>query len=137
MDCYVADGYWDQGYTEQDVCSVGPPNVARGDDAFRSNGQRERFWRERAEREFEALLSRAEAVAEAPRKARQRVVEEFALVKWARLPEARRVRDLLASLKSDEPDHTHVAALVLAIREEIRIQRRRKRDVEALMVLAA
>ncbi len=24
MDCYVADGYWVDGYTEQDVCGIGP-----------------------------------------------------------------------------------------------------------------
>ncbi|MDI9407808.1 MAG: hypothetical protein QM523_01015 [Candidatus Pacebacteria bacterium] len=25
MDCYVADGYWDIGYTESDICGIMPP----------------------------------------------------------------------------------------------------------------
>lgn len=29
MECYVADGYWVDGYTEQDVCGVGPAVEAR------------------------------------------------------------------------------------------------------------
>lgn len=109
----------------------------RGDDAFRSSGQRERFWRERIEEELEELLERA--AQPAPRKARRRVVEAFALVEWEKLPEAPRTRDLLASLKSEQPDYTHIAALVLQIREQIeaeRTRRRRKRDLEAVLMLA-
>lgn len=138
MDCYVADGYWDAGYTEQDVCGIAPP-APRGDDAFRSSGQREQFWRTKAEAQLEELLDRAEQAATAPPKARARVVEAFALVEWEKLPEAPTTRDLLATLKADEADYTHIAALVMAIREEIeaeRTKRRRKRDIEAVLMLA-
>ena len=115
------------------------PTAPRGDDAFRTSGQRERFWRERAEEQLEDLLARAEQAATAPQKARKRVVEAFALVEWEELPEAPRTRDLLASLKSEQPDYTHIAALVLQIREQIeaeRTRRRRKRDIEAVLMLA-
>jgi len=119
---------------------VTPPSRPRGDDAFRTSGQRDRFWRERAEEHLEDLLDRAEQAATAPQKARRRVAEAFALVEWEKLPEAPRTRDLLATLKSEAPDYTHIAALVMAIRAEIeaeRTKRRRKRDMEALMMLAA
>jgi hypothetical protein len=116
------------------------PTRPRGDDAFGSSGQRERFWREQAEEQLESLLERAEHAATAPQTARKRVAEAFALVEWQKLPEAPRTRDLLATLKADETDYTHIAALVMQIRQEIeaeRTKRRRKRDMEALMVLAA
>ena len=138
MDCYVADGYWDPGYTEQDVCGIAQPRP-RGDDAFRTSGQRERFWQKKAEDELEELLDRVEAVAEAPKQARQSVVEDFALVEWQELPEAPRTRDLLAYLRSEQPDYTLIAALVLQIRQEIeaeRVKRRRKRDLETVLLLA-
>lgn len=138
MDCYVADGYWDAGYTEQDVCSIAPARP-RGDDAFRTSGQRERFWQKKAEDELEELLDRAEQAATAPQKARERVVEAFALVEWEKLPEAPRTRDLLASLKAEIPDYTAIAAMVMAIRQEIeaeRVRRRRKRDLETVLLLA-
>ena len=118
---------------------VTPPVSPRGDDAFRTSGQRDKFWREQAEEQLEDLLERAEQAATAPQKARRRVVEAFALVEWQKLPEAPRTRDLLASLKSEQPDYTHVAALVMAIRQEIeaeRTKRRRKRDIEAGLMLA-
>lgn len=33
MDCYVADGYWETGYTESDVCGIVParPRAVAGD----------------------------------------------------------------------------------------------------------
>lgn len=68
------------------------------------------------------------------------MAEAFALVEWQELPEAPRTRDLLATLKAETADYTHIAALVMQIRAEIeaeRSKRRRKRDMEALMVLSA
>lgn len=138
MDCYVQDGYWENDYTVADICGIAPA-APRGDDAFRTSGQRERFWREQAEEQLEELLERAEQAATAPRKARRRVVDAFALVEWEKLPEAPRTRDLLASLRSEQPDYMLIAALVLQIRQEIeadRVKRRRKRDLEAVMMLA-
>ena len=115
------------------------PTRPRGDDAFGSTGQRERFWRAKAEEQLEDLLERAEQAATAPQKARKRVAEAFALVEWQELPEAPRTRDLLATLKANEADYTHIAALVMQIRAEIeaeRTRRRRKRDLEAVLMLA-
>lgn len=30
MDCYVADGYWDIGYTESDICVIVPAGSPGG-----------------------------------------------------------------------------------------------------------
>lgn len=127
---YVQSGYWIDGYVLE---------ASRGDDAFRSHGARDRFWQAKAEEELEALLDQAEEVAGAPKQARQSVVESFALVEWEELPAAPRTRDLLKSLKAKAPDYTHIAALVMGIRQQIeadRIKRRRKRDLEAVLLLA-
>jgi hypothetical protein len=136
-DCYVEDNYWDVGYTEADICAIAPR--PRGDDAFRTSGQRERFWQEKAEEQLADLLDRAEEAVRAPRKARERVVEAFALVEWESLPQAPRTRDLLAALDVPQPDYTALAALILSIRAEIeaeRVKRRRKRDIEAVLLLS-
>lgn len=127
---YVQSGYWLDGYVLE---------ASRGDDAFRSHGARNKFWQEKAEDELEALLDQAEEAAEAPKQTRQSVVEAFALVEWEELPAAPRTRDLLQSLKAKAPDYTHIAALVIAIRQQIeadRTRRRRKRDLEAVLLLA-
>ncbi len=137
MECYVETGYWDEGYTEADICAIA--TRPRGDDAFRSAGQRERFWRERADEQLEALLDRAAEAAREPRKARKQVVEAFALVEWEALPEARKTGEMLEALQAPQADYTLIAALVLSIRQEIeaeRIKRRRKRDMEAVLLLA-
>lgn len=127
---YVQSGYWQAGYILE-------PGL--GDDAFRSSGARERFWRAKTEEDLEGLLERAEAAAEAPKATRKRVVEAFALIEWEKLPEAPRTRDLLRKLEAKKPDHSGIAALVLAIRQQIeadRVKRRRKRDLEAVLLLS-
>lgn len=137
MDCYVADGYWESGYTEQDVCGIAPPRP-RGDDAFRTSGQRERFWRERAEEQLEDLLDRAEEAVSAPIEARREVSEAFALVEWERLPQAPKTREILEAINAPQPDYTAIAALILAQRQQIETERRirrRRRDESALMAL--
>lgn len=116
---------------------VAPP--PRGDDAFRSSGQRDRFWQERAEEELAELLDRVDGAAEAAERAPEAIVEAFALVDWEALPAAPRTREMLAALSVPQPDYTIIAAMVLAQRQEIeaaRIRRRRKRDIEAVLLLS-
>lgn len=115
------------------------PPAPRGDDAFRSSGQRDRFWQERAEEELAELLDRVDVAAEAAERAPEAIVEAFALVDWEALPAAPRTREMLAALSVPQPDYTIIAALVLAQRQEIeaaRVRRRRKRDIEAVLLLS-
>jgi len=137
MECYVEDGYWEVGYTEQDVCGIGPVRP-KGDDAFRTSGQRERFWKEQAEEALEALLDRVQGAVRQPQKARQEVAEAFALVEWESLPVAPKTREMLAEMAAPQPDYTAIAALILAQRQEIereRSVRRKRRDEAALMAI--
>lgn len=71
MECYVEDGYWVDGYTEQDVCSVGPVGP-RGDDAgfaYGSGRARQAIYKRQIE-EIEAQLEEIEASDEpVPKKA--------------------------------------------------------------------
>lgn len=118
-----------------DVVPVAAP---RGDDAFRTSGARERFWQAKAEEELGELLEHAEAALSAPVEARQAVADEFQLIEWEDLPQARQIGEILSGLTAPQPDHTHLAALILAQMERIeaaRIKARRKRDIEAIMVL--
>ena len=138
MECYVADGYWVDGYTEQDVCGI-TPTAPRGDDAFRTSGHRERFWQAKAEEQLASLIDRAEQAIGEPRKARREVAEAFALVEWEALPQAPKTREMLAAIVAPQPDYTEIAALIMVIRGEIEAERktrRRKRDMEALLLLA-
>lgn len=130
MDCYVADGYWVDGYTEHDVCEISA--IPRGDDAFRTSGQRERFWKRKAEEELQDLLERVEDVVRKPVAVRRAVVDDFALVEWETLPVAPKTREMLAKLDDPQPDYTAIAALVLIQRQEMR-RARKRRDEDALM----
>lgn len=111
---------------------AGPVAAPRGDDAFRSAGERERFWQRKAETELQDLLDRVEAVVRKPVAVRKAVVEEFALVEWEDLPVAPKTREMLAKLDDPQPDYTAIAALVLIQRQEMRLARKR-RDEAALM----
>jgi hypothetical protein len=111
---------------------AGPVAPPRGDDAFRSAGERERFWQRKAEAELQDLLDRVEAVVRKPVAARMAVVEDFALVEWEDLPIAPKTREMLAKLDDPQPDYTGIVALVLIQRQEIRLARKR-RDEDALM----
>jgi hypothetical protein len=132
-ECYVEDGYWINGYTVQDVCRV------RGDDAFRSSGERENFWRARAEEWVEDRLDeareavrddeKAEFVATVPGKV------TVALMQWPEFaPVITAVSKLASAMKSQEPDR-EIWSLIAAVelqRKEMRLARRRK-DEDALM----
>ena len=65
MDCYVADGYWDIGYTESDICVIVPAGspggggtVAKAPDPIRPNR------REQVRDALEDQLDKAQRVDE-------------------------------------------------------------------------
>jgi hypothetical protein len=136
-DCYVQTDYWDAGYTDQDVCEIAAR--PRGDDAFRSTGAREGFWRAKAEEWLEDQLEEAREAVQEGEKA------EFAaeigpkitvaLMQWPEFaPAINAVQRLAAAMKVEEPDPaiwTLIAAVELQ-RKEMRLARKR-RDEDALM----
>ena len=71
MDCYVADGYWDIGYTESDICVIVPAGspggggtVAKAPDPIRPN--RRAQVREAIEDQLDKAQRVDEPVIEAP-----------------------------------------------------------------------
>ena len=118
-------------------------SLRRGDDAPPS--ARERFWRAKAEEWLEGYLERLPR----PRKAKQaaklaKVFEAQAAEYLAAVPEiAPRVdaiAQMLELLTVPQPDYTALAMAVAAEMEILaadRRARRRKRDVEAILMLAA
>ena len=72
MDCYVADGYWDIGYTESDICVIVPAGspggggtVAKAPDPIRPN--RRAQVRESLEDQLDKAQRVDEPVIEAPK----------------------------------------------------------------------
>jgi hypothetical protein len=72
VDCYVADGYWDVGYTESDICVIVPAGspggggtVAKAPDPIRPN--RRAQVREALEDQLDKAQRVDEPVIEAPK----------------------------------------------------------------------
>lgn len=72
MDCYVADGYWDIGYTDSDICVIVPAGspggggtVAKAPDPIRPN--RRAQVREALEDQLDKAQRVDEPVIEAPK----------------------------------------------------------------------
>ena len=72
MDCYVADGYWDIGYTESDICVIVPAGspggggtVAKAPDPIRPN--RRAQVRDALEDQLDKAQRVDEPVAETPK----------------------------------------------------------------------
>ena len=72
MDCYVADGYWDIGYTESDICVIVPAGspggggtVAKAPDPIRPN--RRAQVRDALEDQLDKAQRVDEPVIEAPK----------------------------------------------------------------------
>jgi hypothetical protein len=112
-----------------------PQAAPRGDDAFHTSGARDRFWQAKAEEELQDLLEQAQDAVSKPVAARQAIADDFALVEWRELPQAPQIGALLAQLTAPQPDYTALAASILAEMERARMNARRKRDIEAIMVL--
>lgn len=117
--------------------------VRRGDDA----GARERFWRKQAEEWLEARLGEAQKAAKATARARRRVATRIVAdvpVFVSALPEFDARIDALGMiaerLLAPVVDYSSLAAQVAREMEfvaEWQRQQRRRRDIDALLVLAA
>lgn len=120
---------------------------ARGDDAFRSSGAREEFWRRKAEEWLDEHLQRVQSAAGEGRSARKRaarrIVEaaERALVEMPQIaPRIDMIAAFARQLAEERPDFTALAAAVAAQMAQVEAEkraRRRKRDLEAVLLLAA
>lgn len=121
--------------------------AARGDDAFRTTGARERFWRQQAEEWLEEHYGRTLKATKAKRSARKRSAARIvaaAEAASAEMPQIAPQIDILArfarQLAEPQPDLTAIATAVAAQLEQMereRTTRRRKRDLEAILLLAA
>lgn len=115
--------------------------VRRGDDA---PSPRERFWRAKQDEWEEQALKRVAQAVSKPKKARKRFVADFLreIEKDAVAASfgPSRLDTVIAGLSQPTPDYTALAAVIAAQLAEIeaeRAKRRRKRDLEALLLLAA
>ena len=117
--------------------------IRRGDDA----GARERFWRKQAEEWLEARLGEAQRATTAPARARRRVANRIVAdvpVFVSALPEFDARVDALGviaeRLLAPSVDYSALAAQVAMEMEFVanwQRQQRRRRDIDALLVLAA
>ena len=105
---------------------------------------RERFWRAKQDEWEEQALKRVAQAVSKPRKARKRFVADFLREiqddAVAASVGPSRVDGIIAALSQPAPDYTALAAVVAAHLAEIeaeRVKRRRKRDIEAVLMLAA
>ena len=119
----------------------------RGDDAFRSSGAAQRFWRAKAAEWLEARLGAAQKATMAPARARRRVANRIVADVPAfvsALPEFDARVDALGMiaerLLAPSVDYSALAAQVAMEMEFVanwQRQQRRRRDIDALLVLAA
>ena len=129
------------------------PPVGRGDDApgMRYGNEREGFWRKKADDWLEEYLDRIPEVAKQPKRKKRKLAAEFE-AEFAKISQefmanseeipARvdAVAGLIEQLKQPSPDYSALAAMVADIQAQIqadRTRRRRKRDIEAVLILAA
>lgn len=116
--------------------------VARGDDAFASSGARERFWARKAEEWLEEHLPDLKEAAQAPKAKRKRIARAvIADVIEAPAPYRPQINAALEiARRLLAPDYTALAMQVaaeLAAIEAVRTQIRRRRDMEAVLLLVA
>lgn len=136
----------DYAATLPDV-AVQTASRARGDDAFRSSGAREEFWRRKAEEWLEEHLQRVQSATGEGRSARKRAARRIAEAAERALEEMPQIApriDMIAAfarqLAEERPDFTALAAAVAAQMAQVEAEkraRRRKRDLEAVLLLAA
>lgn len=107
---------------------------------------RAKFWSQKQSEWLEDRLEQIKQAAPKPRKARKRIAREI-LTELPQIAESAPqslqidvVRSLLERIAAPSPDYTAIAAVVAAQMQQIeaeRTARRRKRDAEAVLILAA
>lgn len=115
----------------------------RGDDA----GARERFWRRKAEEWLQDKLEALEGAVGRPQRARKRLatriiadVPDFVSEIPDLAPRVNAIETLAQRLLQPAPDYSAIAEAVaaqMALIEAWKTMERRRRDIEALLVLAA
>lgn len=125
------------------AASVAPVRVWRGDDG----GELERYWRKWAEKWAKETLGEIEEAKTKPRKARKRIAAkikeeaaEYAVTAPEMAPRIDALQMIAGWLAAPEPDLTAIAAEVMrqrAILDDWTLRQRRRRDIEALLILAA
>lgn len=122
---------------------VAPPPVVIDPDYV---APRAKFWSQKQSEWLEDRLEQIKQAAPKPRKARKRIAREI-LTELPQIAESTPqslqidvVRSLLERIAAPSPDYTAIAAVVAAQMQQIeaeRTARRRKRDMEAVLILAA
>ena len=137
-DCYVQTGYWDDGYTDQDICDIAPAARKGDDGGFRSAGKREQFWKARAEEWLGDRLEEAREAVQTETKAKFAEIVApkvtVALMQWPEFkPMIDHITKLADAMRVQEPD-PQIWLQIAEIEQQRRIFRRR-RDEEALFIL--
>lgn len=122
-----------------------PVAIRRGDDAV--EGARERFWRAKAEEWLEDRLEAIKGAVGRPQRARKRLatrivgeIPAFVSEIPDLAPRVDAIAALAERLKAPQPDYSALAAAVerqMALIAAWNVKQRRRRDVEALLMLAA
>jgi hypothetical protein len=125
--------YVDAGYFVDDyILESAPVIIRRGDDA----GTIRRFWEKRAQDWIDDNLERLHEAkkAKAKRRVIQVIIESAAAMESPPVPIAA-LAGIKSALRSDAPDYTAIAAELIAVLEQKRRAIRKRRDIEALLVL--
>lgn len=122
---YVDAGYFLDDYILEDT----PVVRARGDDG----GERRRFWEKRADEWIDANLEKLQT-ARKPARVIRVVLESAESMETLPIPTAA-IDQIRAAMERPAPDYTMIAASLIAVLEQKKRAIRKRRDIEALIVL--
>lgn len=122
---YVDAGYFLDDYILEDA----PVVRVRGDDG----GERRRFWDKRAEEWIEANLGKLQSTRKPARTIRV-VLESMESLAAPPVPVAA-LDQIRSAMNAKTPDYTAIAADLIAVLEQKKRAIRKRRDIEALIVL--
>jgi len=122
---------------------VAPSTFRRGDDA----GARERFWQAKAEEWLGQRLKAVERAAQRPKRARKKAasriaadLSDFLIEVPSFSPRVDALAELVERLSAPTVDYSEIAAAVQAQMDLVaawNTRQRRRRDMDALLILAA
>jgi hypothetical protein len=122
---YVDAGYFLDDYILEDT----PVVRARGDDG----GTLRRFWKKRADEWVEENLEKLQT-ARKPARVIRVVLESAESMETLPIPVAA-IDQIRAAMDRPAPDYTMIAASLIAVLEQKKRAIRKRRDIEALLVL--
>jgi len=121
----------------------------RGDDAPGMFGnEREQFWKRKAEEDLaEWLEQRAEEIPEISKKSRKKrkayaktaldQIDAIAETAHELEPRVDAIKRFVRQISEPQPDYTAIAAAVIEEHRKEQVRRRRKRDLETVLMLVA